>query len=367
MGRPNFGHVERLGHDHYRVWWGKGYTPEGKRDRHSKTIHGTRQEAELFLARQVGLGSRSPSSVTWGEFWAVYVEPTFDGLAKRTVDDYRSLYLKHLAPRIAALPVSGTDELTVDSVLVQVSAPSTQRHVKDLWRKMCNLAVRRRLLPYCPIDSNTPLKPMRPSRKRLLDATEVRGWMDGIEGHKGELCLLLMLGGGLRPEEAYGLHYSDISEWDGYALVNVERALTYSHGKVLKETKNGFSEREVVMGPPFSGRVLSLLPDRPDGAGIVMPSGRSVHGDPASQYTSPSTACNNYRFWCERKGVVYVPPKNLRASYATLHGEAGSPDSLVSGSMGHSDGTTRGRHYQAITRRGLALIADILGEYLATF
>lgn len=97
-----------------------------------------------------------------------------------------------------------------------------------------------------------------------------------------------------------------------------------------------------------------------------MPSGFKSD-DPASEYTSPVMACRNYRGWCERHGIPYIAPKNLRASYATLHGEAGSLDSLVSGSMGHSDGTTRGRHYQAVTRRGLALIADNLGDYLARF
>lgn len=363
MGRPNFGHVERLGHDHYRVWWGKGYRPDGKRDRHSATIHGTRQDAELFLARQIGFGSRSPSTVTWSEFWAVYVEPTFEGLAKRTTDDYQKIYMNYLAPRIAALPVSSTDELLIDSVLAQVRAPSTQRHVKDLWRKMCRIAVRKKLLTYCPIDADTPLKPLRARQKRLLQADEVSTWLSGLRGHKGELCFLTMLGGGLRPEEAYGLHYEDITNWNGYALVSVSRALTYSNGKVLKEPKNGFSEREVVIGSPFAARILELSDDK----GVIAVSRQERIGDPASYYTSPSTMLHNYKGWCERHNMPYVAPKNLRASYATLHGEAGSPDSLVSGSMGHSDGTTRGRHYQAITRRGLALIADILGEYLASF
>ena len=139
--------------------------------------------------------------------------------------------------------------------------------------------------------------------------------------------------------------------------------MTYSDGKVLKETKNGFSEREVVVGEPFRARILELS----EGSGIALSSGGGSPGDPASYYTSPQTACRNYRGWCERHGVPYVAPKNLRSSYATLHGEAGSLDSLVSGSMGHSDGTTRGRHYQAVTRRGLALIADNLAEHLAPF
>lgn len=249
----------------------------------------------------------------------------------------------------------------MDVVLSRISAPSTQRHVKDLWRKACRIAVRRRILDRCPIDAQTPLKPLRQRPKRLLDASEVSAWTDGIRGCKYELPLLCMLGGGLRPEEAYGLHYSDLSEWDGHALVAVSRALTYSRGKVLKAPKTGASTRDVVVGAPFAERVLELASGR---EGVVLPSGR---GDGADAYTSPSTACNHYREWCQRHGAPYVAPKNLRASFAMPHGEAGSPDSLVSGAMGHTDGTTRGRHYQAVTRRGLAMIADNLAEYLAGF
>lgn len=99
--------------------------------------------------------------------------------------------------------------------------------------------------------------------------------------------------------------------------------------------------------------------------GIVCPSGR--HGSPIEEYASPHTIGTNYRLWCERKNAPYVQPRYLRSSFATIHGEAGSPDSLVSGAMGHSDCTTKGKHYQQITRRGLALIADNLAEYLKAF
>ena len=217
MGRPNFGHIQRLGHDHYRIFWGKGYRPDGTRDRHTLTIHGTREEAEIVLARQVGVNYK-PQGMTWGRFWKVYVEPTFEGLAIRTVNDYRKLYSCHLEPHIYNVRVCDTDEVLVDTVLSYVSSPATQRHVKDLWRKMCRLAVRRKLLTYCPITQDTPLKPMRARRKRLLDATEVNTWLEGIRGLKHELVLVLMLGGGLRPEEAYGLHYEDITCLIGPAL-----------------------------------------------------------------------------------------------------------------------------------------------------
>lgn len=355
MARPNFGHIQRLGHNHYRVFWGKGYRPDGTRDRHSATLHCPREEAEIFLAQKVG--SPLPhSSTTWGKFWGVYVEPTYEGLAAKTVYEYRRLYSRHLEPYIKDYPVRDTDYEYVDEILSYIKGASEQRAVKALWRKACRIAVRRRILTYCPIDENTPLKPYKPTRKVLLEADEVIPWLEKIKGLKYEPVLLVELGGGLRVEEACALDWEDITAYEGRALVNVDKALLSVGGKVLKDTKNGYSQREVIIGEPFASRLLELK-----GEGALVPTGAFRVPD---KYTSPSTITHNFRQWCKANNVKYVQPKNLRSTYATLHGEAGSPDSLVSGSMGHSDGTTKGKHYQTITRRGLAMIADNMAEYL---
>lgn len=44
MAKSLFGSIQRLGEDRYRVWW----TQNGQRK--SRVIHGTRDDAELFLA-----------------------------------------------------------------------------------------------------------------------------------------------------------------------------------------------------------------------------------------------------------------------------------------------------------------------------
>lgn len=74
------------------------------------------------------------------------------------------------------------------------------------------------------------------------------------------------------------------------------------------------------------------------------------------------TMSHNWRAWCGRHGVGYVRLGDIRTCWSTMHAEAGSPDSLVSMAMGHSDGTTRGSHYLRSTRRALAMIADCLPD-----
>lgn len=59
------------------------------------------------------------------------------------------------------------------------------------------------------------------------------------------------------------------------------------------------------------------------------------------------------------------PKAAMRSSYASMMGEALAPDSVVSGNMGHSDGTTKGAHYQRVTMRAKCAAAGLLADLLA--
>ncbi|MGN0261338.1 MAG: hypothetical protein ACI4B9_00590 [Eggerthellaceae bacterium] len=68
-------------------------------------------------------------------------------------------------------------------------------------------------------------------------------------------------------------------------------------------------------------------------------------------------------YYARQNGIDYVPFGHMRSNFATLHGEAFSPDSLVSLAMGHTDGTTRGKHYQQAMIDGLERIARNLADH----
>lgn len=349
MTRSDFGSIQRHG-DNWRIWWTAG----GKR--HSKVIHGTKAEASKALAALQLQVSGIERDMTWTDYWDAVVDPSIDrdGLAVKTAEDYRRVWNHDLRPMIGDMYVSQTTPRIVEQKLSTL-APAVAAHDARVWRKVCNMAVRDGLLQRSPFDF-VRIKAPQKKQKELLAAENVGAFLERIRGLKYEPVLLCELGGGLRHEEACALLWEDVSEWEYrgvvYAVLSVSKALVSTNsGKCLKGTKNGFSEREVVIGEPFASRLLSL---RADGALLAGADG----------YANPNTMTHNYRDWCRRHDHQYVQPKNLRSSFATLHGEAGSPDSLVSGAMGHSDGTTKGRNYQQITRRGMALIADNLAAFL---
>ena len=54
---------------------------------------------------------------------------------------------------------------------------------------------------------------------------------------------------------------------------------------------------------------------------------------------------SHYRRICETKHLPYVPPKNLRHSWATIALEEGVPLSVISRNLGHYDVSTTARYY----------------------
>ena len=366
--RSHFGHVKRLGPGKHRAYWEEPRDAvTGKRNQRSKVIDGSDEDAWNFLAvkRVELLGA--DRDTTYGVFWDACVEPSLAGLAENTVDEYTRVWNGFLKPVIGGMRISETTPDFAERVLLTASSPSLQRKAMRLWRKVCNRARRERIISYNPIDRYIKLDRVKPKPKRLLEADEIPGWMAAIEGIRYEPALLCEIGGGLSPEEACALDREDIRPYeDGgrlYAMVRVSKALTTVSGrKLLKDTKNNFRVRTMIIGEPFARRILETSA----GTGPLLPSGMPPErGRPESAYASPITVTHNWKAWCERHGVPYVTQANMRSSFATLHGEAGSPDSVVSGAMGHSGGSTKAKHYQKITRRALVAIADGLAAYIA--
>ena len=350
--RTKYGSIVYIAEGKYRVFWGSGRDENGKRKRQSKTVYGSRRDAETFLAKQAAGGYAVARAVTWAEFYHDHVTPTFEGLAAKTVQDYERCWRVELMPRIGAARVRDCTWQFVDTTLAGIESATVQKHVFALWRKMCNIAIRNGLLTVNPCTRQTRLKPHRKQITPLV--CDVAEFMREIRGIKYESALLVMLGGGLRVEECFGLTWGDLrphfANSGVYILANVKKAVTTAYNRpILKETKNAASVRVVVIGQPFAKRLEQL---------------RGADAAPVID-CAPVTFTHNWREWCKRHGLQYVRPKDLRASYATLCGEAGCIDSLVSMQMGHADGTTKGRNYQRATVRGGMLVADMLAELIA--
>lgn len=362
MSRTTWGHIEYLGPDRYRIHW---YDNTGTK--RSRRIRGPRKVAEEALAA-ARLDRDYTPPITWGTYYEKTVKPSFVGLEEKTIYGYERTWEAVLKSHIHNHYVQDTNFHYCQETLNKIDAPSVQRHAKALWRKMCYMAVHDELLPSCPIDKSIKLKPRNKRKKHMLSAAKVHDFINNISDMKYKGLALMELGGGLSHEEACAMVSEKVKrvEIKGrvYAVLTVDMALTVVKSKkILKGTKNQFREREVVIGEPFATPLLELI----DGTGPLFPGSLMAIGDTytAANFASPQVASRFWARWCkENEEVDYIRFGDMRSIYSTWHGEAGSPDSLVAMSMGHSDGTTKGDNYQMVTRRGLVTIADILTDYL---
>lgn len=366
--RSHFGHIQRMGENKYRIYYYAGIDPSGKRVQKSKVIHGTRDEAEIELARRRIGDYRTQRLDTWGTFWNRVVAPSMDGLAEKTRHGYNRVWDVELKPRIAGDRVADTDYHRVCEVIADIQAPSVQRAAHSLWKKMCNMAMREGLMTWNPVDRSVRMKPRNRRKKHVIDVGELPAWMASVSGSRYFPLAIMEIVGGLRHEEACGVMGPDIREeelrGERYAVVSVERAIVTVGGqKVLKGTKTESSEREVWFAEPFAG-ILLAASEKAWQSPIVPAPGVRDGEVRVSRFANPQHVSRNWAKWCERNGVEYVRFGDMRSMYSNMQAEAGSPDSVVSLAMGHDDGTTRGRNYMSRQRRALAMIADNLVELI---
>lgn len=389
MARSRFGTITQRERGVYCLqWWERG-------KRKSKTVRGTAKDArdEMHLI-EIGL-LRPGESDTFDEYWEKAVEPTLPRLAPNTRHEYTRLRRRELSPRIGGMRMRDATWRTLqDRVIDDIRAPSVQRSTARVMSKVFGMAVRDHVIASNPCSAGFDYRKAEPQEKVIVDTLTVSRFLSDIRDIKYEPVFLLMLGGGLRMEEASVMRWEDISIWilddRAYAVVQIRKTLVMAPRKTFQDfTKTPESCREMVIGDPFASRLLELAEGR---TGPVVPSGKPFDPSrPEAEYTSPETITHNWRSWVERENrrralgraasesgdlpqhrgmrigpalpdIPYVRPGDMRTCWSTMQGEAESPDSIISLAMGHSDGTTRGSHYLKSTRRLLAIIADNLQE-----
>lgn len=363
MPKSLFGSIQYLGPDRYRVWW----TDEGKR--RSKVVHGSRDDAELFLAtKRLGQGGAVPDQ-PWRSYYKTRVEPTFPKLEPKTVSGYTRVWNVELERRIGDVMVGSTTWQFAQDVLLDIKATSVQRAAMRFWKKMCNMAVDDEILLQCPINRRTKLAPHKKREKHMLDVSDVPEFMERIKETRYWRVILLMLGGGMSVEEATAALREEIEPWVYrgrlYAIVPVNKALVTvdGHARLKTSAKNEFREGEVVIGEPFATPILSDL----SGEGPICPSRIKYKTDgqwTVANYANPIAISKNWNRWCARNEVDYIRLGDMRSIWSTWQGEAGSSDDVVQLAMGHAGTSTRGRNYLMATRRSLALLADNLQELI---
>ena len=365
MTRSMFGHIQWLGGDRYRVYWESTRVDDGKRNQKSKVVRGTRNDAEIFLARKRIENGKCDSieDITIGEYWEAHYRPELYALheagemAMSTIKNYESNWRAHLEPLFAADVMQDHTIRSIDAKLLQIDGQHPRHHSMKLLRQMYNHADE--LLETNPFLRRTRIKEPRKKRQDVLKPAEYEQWVMGMVGFVHAGAVLILVFGGLRREEVVPL------DWDEDVIHTVRRVngevrhYQYVH---IRSAETDYEEKETKT--PESDRIVIIAGKPAEWIEQCREPGKKVFHGVRGGKVQPCRLTKNYKKWCEQKGIRYVTPKNLRNSYATFRQAKGGDSTVTSHSMGHANLNIDYDHYFVTQEEALIREAELMANSL---
>lgn len=372
------GSVTRTKAGTWRVRVEMGRDETGRR-RVARGTYDTRAEAEAARARlvaQMGASPRMGGRTTLAEYWAKRFEPSRAVyLTNATMTQYRGYWRRYVAPRLGDLPLCELRYSDVQTAMTGMTRSCAQ-HFAATVRAIVSAAWEDDLIDSNPLLGRSFRFPgPAPSPLPVWGAEEVAAALPRLRGTPLYRLWLVMVGGGLRREEACALAERDLSYERVTRLVggagvecvvvrvSVTEALTVQDGR--KAPKNPRSVRVVEIAEPFSSELLGTRPDDPDAplcpiavSGVSRawkrlwePSGFGPGADPRF-----------YRGRMVGSGVPFVTLSRMRATHETLMQSVGVADTLNAAIHGRTNVQTGYRHYLAPRSDAQVAAAQAVGD-----
>lgn len=283
------GSIEKRRKNSYRLIVCHGYDLQGKSVRHTKTVHGTKAQARIELAKfvaEVQQGTVVEGKVmTFGEFTEIWKRDYGSKeLAPGTYRRYLSMLESRILPYLSHFRLDKLrptdimkfyDLLEKDTQIVRqknnngkkTKKPLSQKTILEhyrLIRAMLHKAVYWQLLYSNPCERVQPPKTRKPKR-RYYDDQQCKTLISGLnelsaDEIKYKVAIILTIFTGVRLGELLGLEWSDIDFNNGIISINKSSQYLADKGIFTKEPKTESSIRDVAI-PDF---VVSLLDEYKD-------------------------------------------------------------------------------------------------------
>lgn len=333
----------------WEVCVAKGYREDGQPRREYRYVEGTESdadEARLLLAADMGrsptLGERS----TLADYWPAFEQKLrAKGLTNATLNDYEKEWRLRVKPRFGDLRWAQVTFRDVQRWVLTMTN-SQAKHAVRFLRRYINSAIDdelcdrnpldHRRMDY-PVDRYDPLAPPPP----MWGPNHVAEAISRMRGNDLEPLFLVLVGGGMRPEEALGLWWSDVSFMpvmkmdgtDGW-MVHLSNTKSWTEQDGLHATKNKFSTRLVPVSEPFSSRLLELAV-----------SGPRVHLYPRYLGRARKDWAALYDPSGPLSGLPRMKMKDMRSVHETIMQDAGVLDTVNARLHGRTNVQTGYRHY----------------------
>lgn len=302
----------------------------------------TQQEAADGMGRSPSIGMMS----TLADYW-----PTFElklrakGLTNATISDYEKEWRLRVRPEFGSLRWSQVRFVDIQRWALTLTH-SQAKHAVRFLRRYINSAIDDELCDRNPLDHRRvdyPIErfdPLEPP-PQIWGVHHVVSATERMRGSDLEPLFLALLGGGMRPEEALGLWWSDVSFTpvtlmdgsDGW-MAHLSNTKVWTEEDGLHATKNKFSTRLIPVPDPFASRLLELAVSGPRVHLYPKYLGKA-RKDWSALYRAPGPLC----------GLPYMRMKDMRSIHETIMQDAGVLDTVNARLHGRTNVQTGYRHY----------------------
>jgi integrase len=343
------GNITKRGKRSWRIKFDKSADQQGRRQFHVETVHGTKRDAEIALAKRL-------SELVDGRYVAPTVE-TVGGYATHwladiatatrsevTVARYRTLVTVHIIPYLGDVPLQALDGAGVDRFYAHLRknghryggglSSMTAHHVHTLLTQILASAVKARKLVRSPIgDVQTKPKPRRED-VQVLDEGEITTLLANLEGHWLYMPVVLAVSTGMRRGEIIALKWADIDLAKG--TLQVSRSVEEVYGEFRFKAPKTDRSRRVIRLP--DSLVEELGRHRKEQSAMRLRLGLGKDKDDLTFTTAkggmlhPNSVSEAFSCEVKRAGLKPVRFHALRHSHLSMLLQSGVPVHAVAAS-----------------------------------
>jgi integrase len=355
------GHLTERRPGVWRLVVSDGFGLDGKRRQHTRTIEGSKRDAQRELTRMLRdldegklADGRQPLERYLTQEWlpaVAAVSKRGRPLAPTTAQRYRDA-CRHVSTVIGKVRVADVRPVHVeqvrDALLGRGLGPQT---VSDVLRVLCQALSRAEARGLIGRNPAAPELVHRPIGERatftVIDAALGARVLEAAVGtDPWEAAVHLALGLGLRREEVLGLRWSDIDD-----AVHIRRTLTAADGSFhFGPPKSAAGRRDLPM-PAFVSRALGRhrLSQGERFLALGLPRPELVLVNPIGEPFQPATFSGMWKDWADAHGFAGITFHGLRHGAATLLLAAGVSDTVAMRTMGHADTRILSRYQDVVS------------------
>lgn len=350
----------------------------GKRRQISRTVRGSKRDAEKVLNALVAEADRGDAQGTDATFQALtdrWLEQAGPDLSPTTLRRYRDLLRLHILPGLGPAPIhkiktADLDRLYIGLVTERGLSPASVRQVHAIIRRALRQAVRWGWIATNPAADASPPRVRKPDLSPP-DVAQVGEVLRHANEHQPDLGRFLHLAAttGARRGELCALRWHNI-DWDASALTIGRAIVAIQGGLVEKDTKT-HAARRIALDPGTLAVLAEQHSDamqRADAADAeLLPTAYVFSAEPDGRIPwTPTTVTKWFRSTCDAVGIENVRLHDLRHFAATRLLAAGVPVRTVSGRLGHANAATTLTVYAHFLEASDQAAAEVMGGLIAS-